>query len=212
MSFLDIDDVVQERGGTFSGYRSEYPDFFGISIGSVIPGLFSALKGMLRKLQKFNENESTFSLTEEFELLIAPIEDFIRDVESIIRTIDAIIDFIDAITSISFSYLVIKSGGGIDDITNQLQNAKGFPNEEKRQIIFGAFIGAGTVDPNSGAFDLGGYFKEAAQEFNEDSKDLFRDFNLSNEEMGLSFLNKIFKEPSIQTPPAPTLPTNLGGS
>jgi hypothetical protein len=198
---FNIDDIVEERGGLFTGYRSEYPDFFGFSVGSVFPYFFSYIKGLLKKLQKFNENESTFSLTEEFELLIAPINEFIDDIESIIRTIDAIIDFIDAILSISFSYLAISSGGGIEDISNQLQNAKGFPNEDKRQVIFGAFLGAGTIDPNTGAFDLSGYFKEASKEFDEETKDLFRDLNLSNEEMGLSFLNKILKPPEKPNTP-----------
>lgn len=187
-----IDDVLDSRDGIFSGYRSQYPDFYGISIGSVFPGLFSLLKGFLNKLKKFNEDESTFSLSEAFELLIEPIENFINDIEDLIETIETIINFIDAITKINFSYLTIKTGNGIEDIINQLENATGFPNEDKRQIILGGLLGASFIDPNSGQFDLTGYFNEAANEFKEDAKDLLNDLKLSNEEQGINFLNKFF--------------------
>ena len=73
-----------------------------------------------------------------------------------------------------------------------MQNATGFPNEDKRQIILGGLLGAGRVDPNSGEFDLSGYYNEAAKEFQEDAKDLFNDLKLSNEEKGIDFLNKLF--------------------
>jgi hypothetical protein len=189
---LIVDDALNERGGFFSGYRSKYPDFYGITVGSVFPFIFSAAKGLLQNLKKFNENESTFSLSDEFELLIAPIEDYIEDIEGFIYAIDSIIDFIDALTKINISYLTIKTGNGVADIINQLQNATGFPNEDKRQIILGGLLGAGYVDPDSGEFDLSGYYNEAAKEFQEDAKDLFNDLKLSNEEKGIDFLNKLF--------------------
>jgi hypothetical protein len=187
-----VDEALEERGGKFSGSRGTYPDFYGLSIGSIIPGTFSIIKGFLRKIKKLNEKESTFKLTEKFEAMIQPIYDFIIDIEDIIKSIENIINAIDALLNINISYLVIKSKNGVNDIVSQIEDATGFPNEDKRQIILGGFLGAGFIDPTGGEFDFGEYFKQASEEFDEEAKDLFNDLKSNNEEKGIGFLNKFF--------------------
>ena len=187
-----LDEALEDRGGKFSGSRGTYPDFLGFSIGSAFPGLFSIVKGFLRKLKKLNEKESVFTLTEKFEKLVEPITNFIDDIEDIIKSIDDIINAIDAILNINISYLVIKTNNGIPDIVNQIEDATGFPNEDKRQIILGGLLGAGFVSPTGNEFNFSGYIKEATDEFNEDAKDLFGDLKESNQDAGIGFLNKFF--------------------
>lgn len=187
-----LDEALEDRGGKFSGSRGTYPDFLGFSLGSAFPGLFSIIRGFLRKLKKLNEKESVFTLTEKFEKLVQPIVDFIDDIEDIIKVIDDIINAIDAILNINISYLVIKTSNGIPDIVSQIEDATNFPNEDKRQIILGGLLGAGFVSPTGNEFNFGGYMKEAADEFKEDAKDLLGDLAGSNQEQGISFLNKFF--------------------
>jgi hypothetical protein len=188
-----LDEALDARGGRFTGSRGTYPDFYGFTLGSLMPSLFSVIKGFLRKLKKLNEKESTFSLSEKFQELVEPIEDFISEVEDVIQSIDDIINALDAILNCNISYLVIKSEGGVNDIINQLENATSFPNEDKRQIILGGLLGAGMINPNGNEFNFSQYFNDAAQEFKEDKADLFNDLKLSNEEKGIDFLNKFFK-------------------
>ena len=187
-----LDNALEDRAGRFSGMMGNYPDFVGITLGSIAPGFFSIIKGFLNKLKKLNRKESTFSLSEKFELMIQPIRNRIKDLEEIIKSIDAIIDLIEAILNINISYLTIKSNNGIEDIIEQLENSTGFPNEDKRQIILGGLLGAGTIDPNGNEFNMQGYFEEASQEFDELASDLFDDLQKNNEQKGISFLNKFF--------------------
>jgi hypothetical protein len=187
-----VDEIVEERGGRFSGSRGSYPDFLGVSLGSLAPGLFSLAKGFLNKIKKLNKKQSTFNLSEKFQKLIDPIESFIKEIEEMIQMIEDIINAIDAILDINISYLVIKSNNGVPDIINQLENAEGFPNEEKRQIILGGLLGAGIISPTGSEFNFSSYFNEAAEEFKEDKKDMYQDLKNSNEEKGIDFLNKFF--------------------
>ena len=187
-----LDEAIEDRGGKFTGSRGTYPDFIGFSIGSTFPGLFSVIKGFLRKLKKLNEKESTFSLSEKLEKMIQPLTDFIDDIEDIIKAIEDIINAIDALMNINISYLVIKSNNGVADIVGQIEDATNFPNEDKRQIILGGLLGAGMISPTGNEFNFSGYMKESAAEFNEDAEELFSDLKLSNEEKGISFLNKFF--------------------
>ena len=187
-----LDNALEDRAGKFSGMMGNYPDFVGITLGSIAPGFFSIIKGFLNKLKKLNRKESTFSLSEKFELMIQPIRNRIKELEEIIKSIDAIIDLIEAILNINISYLTIKSNNGIEDIIEQLENSTGFPNEDKRQIILGGLLGAGTIDPNGNEFNMQGYFEEASQEFEELASDLFGDLQKNNEQQGISFLNKFF--------------------
>ena len=187
-----VDEALEDRGGKFTGSRGTYPDFLGYTIGSLAPGLFSVIKGFLRKLKKLNEKESTFNLSEKFEKLIEPITDYIQDIEDIIKAIDDIVNAIDAILNINISYLVIKTNNGIPDIVSQIEDATGFPEEDKRHIILGGLLGAGFVSPTGDEFNFNEYMNEAGTEFKEDLEDLLGDLKLSNKDAGISFLNKFF--------------------
>ena len=187
-----LDNALEDRAGRFSGMMGTYPDFSGITLGSIAPGLFSRIKGFLNKLKKLNRNESTFDLSEKFEQMITPIRKRIKELEEIIASIDAILNLIDAILNTSLTYLTIKSNNGIEDIIEQLENSTGFPNEDKRQIILGGVLGAGTVDPSGTEFNLQAYFEDAVAEFNELKTDLFSDLASNNEQKGITFLNKFF--------------------
>jgi hypothetical protein len=187
-----LDNGLESRANKFSGSLGNYPDFVGMTLGSIAPGLFTYIKGFLHKLRKLNRKESTFSLSEKYELMIKPITEKIKEIEEIIKIIDAIVNAIDAILGISLTYLVIKSNGGVTDIIEQLENSTGFPNETKRQIILGGVLAAGTLDPNGNEFNMQGYFDEASQEFNELAGDLFDSLKQNNEQKGISFLNKFF--------------------
>lgn len=187
-----VDEILEERSGRLSGSRGKYPDFLGVSLGSLAPGLYSLAKGFLNKIKKLNKKQSTFNLSDKFQQMINPIEAFIKNIEEIILMIEDIVNAIDAILDISITYLVIKSDAGVNDIINQLQNAEGFPNEDKRQIILGGVLGAGTISPTGDEFNFSSYFKDAAEEFKEDKKDMFQDLKNSNQEKGIDFLNKFF--------------------
>lgn len=187
-----LDNALEDRAGRFSGMMGTYPDFSGITLGSIAPGLFSRIKGFLNKLKKLNRNESTFDLSEKFEQMITPIRKRIKELEEIIASIDAILNLIDAILNTSLTYLTIKSNNGIEDIIEQLENSTGFPNEDKRQIILGGVLGAGTVDPSGTEFNLQAYFEDAVAEFDELKTDLFSDLASNNEQKGITFLNKFF--------------------
>ena len=189
---LILEDALDDRGGKFSGSRGTYPDFYGVTLGSLFPGTYSMVKGFLRGLRKMNEKESVFKISEKIAGIIEDIESFINDIENIILQIDDFITMIDSILDINVSYLSIKSTNGVSDIIEQIRNATNFPNEDKRQVILGFVLGAGTIDVTGGDFNISSYFNEIKDEFNEDAKDLFKDLKLSNEEKGIKFLNGFF--------------------
>jgi hypothetical protein len=167
------------------------PNFWGISLGSIFPGVFTYLKFLLDKLRKWNRKQDGPTLAEVFDEWLKWFEEKIKEIEDIIFLIDQIVELIDAILGISLTYLIIDTTNGIPDIIAQLQSADGFPNEDKNQVILGFLAGFGFPNPNDPSLNLSEYFGSISNEFNQDAQDLISDLKLQNESDGIGIINKI---------------------
>lgn len=180
-------DYLQSQNSVFA----EPPNFIGVSLASLFPGVFTLLNYLVDRLRKFNEDKEEPSLSEFFEEILDWFDDTLQEIDDLLYLVEKITELIDAILGISLTYLRVSTTKGVEDFVAQLEGASGFPNEDSSQVILG-FVGVvGFPSPDDPALNLSEYFSEVSKEFNDEAADLLSDLKLQNEGEGLGFLNKI---------------------
>ena len=180
---------VLDRNQGFLQRTGEPPNFIGLTVGSIFSGPITYLKILIARLEAWNEKDDEPGLLDIFKSWINKIDTKIQKIQETILGIEKVIEFIDKLLNISFTYLVIDSNGGVDDIMAQLENASGFPNEEETQIILGCVIG---YSAGGSGFDMQAYFRSVENQFKEEKDGLFEDLRIQNEEDGIAQINKFF--------------------
>jgi hypothetical protein len=187
-SLPTLQEVLDKNRGVL--YRTgEPPNFIGVSVGSLLSGPIYYLKNLVSRLKYFKEKDEENKTIKWLKSYLRKTDKKIKKIEDIVDGIDKIIDLIDKIMNISFTYLIIDSTGGVDDIMAQLESAGNFPNEDESQIILGAVLG---YSAELSGFDMSSYFKSIEEQFKEEKNSLLGDLRIQTEEDGISYLNKFF--------------------
>jgi hypothetical protein len=187
-SLPTLQEVLDKNRGVL--YRTgEPPNFIGVSVGSLLSGPIYYLKNLVSRLKYFKEKDEENKIIKWLKSYLRKTDKKIKKIEDIVDGIDKIIDLIDKIMNISFTYLIIDSTGGVDDIMAQLESAGNFPNEDESQIILGAVLG---YSAELSGFDMSSYFKSIEEQFKEEKNSLLGDLRIQTEEDGVSYLNKFF--------------------
>jgi hypothetical protein len=183
-----LQEILDKNRGVL--YRTgEPPNFIGMSIGSIFSGPIYYLKNLITRLEYWKQEDKEPGLLDVLKTWLNRIDKKIQKIEEAISGIEKLIDLIDKILNISFTYLMIDSEGGVDDIMAQLEAASGFPNEEESQIILGMVIG---YSADGSGFDMSAYFNSINMQNKEERDSLFADLRIQTEEDGNSYLNKFF--------------------
>lgn len=169
----------------------EPPNFVGVSLASLLPGIFTTLNWLVDRLRYFNSKKEEPTLAETLETWVSYFEEVISEIDDVLYLIEKVVALIDALLGISVTYLRVSTTRGVEGFLEELRNASNFPNEDSSQVILG-FVGlVGFPTPGDPALNLSEYFSSVSKEFNEEASDLISDLKLDNEGEGLSFLNKI---------------------
>lgn len=174
--------------------EGEPPDFYGVSLYSLMPSVFGSLDNLNTFLRELTNNpSSTFS-----ELVSAVIDMVQRKIDKLnrlVKVLDSLISFLDDLLKISVTMLEISSTKGVYDIYDQLMNSdtSAFPNagSGKTMYVGGYAFAFGTVTSTKLNIDFQTYIQDRNVQFDEVKGQL--DTVKTKFPGGLNFFEKIIK-------------------
>ena len=166
------------------------PDFYGVSVASLFPGLFGELDKVWSFLNAFfGDRPSSFS--ELIQDAIDLVQKEIDALKKIVDSIDSAVDSLDAFLNTGFQMLEIHSNDGVTDIHDKLVSSEGFAGTSKNTPMFiGGYVFAfGTIDTSHPvSFDIDSYYANRKTEWDE-AKAQFREVKTD----GTHALDKMLK-------------------
>ncbi len=180
-SQVQKDKISSEAFGIVSG--GTYPDFYGYSLESLLPGIFNQLRSLTNMARAGSQSVSN-SLNETFQDVITEIRGYIGYISDAVALIRDLVSLISSLQQFNASVLKVTSTGGVYDIYDQLMSASGFPDEETDppRWIFGWVLAAGVPDiqgTKDTLFNYGSLIKDSSKEFNAFAKDSLKEYNKS---------------------------------
>ena len=165
--------MAQTQNFTNPINEGEPPDFYGMSLWSLMPELFNKLQDVIQIIRGFSENPGT-GFTELVESVIDMTSRKIDKLNRLVKAIDRLITFIEDISKISINILEISSSQGSYDIYTQLlesdSSAIPFAGTGKSVYIGGYVFAVGAVTQNSVGLDFQTYTQDRNLQFDDISE------------------------------------------
>lgn len=151
------------------------PDFYGMSLYSLMPELFNNLESVLFFLNNYyNDIPPLFG--DQFDALIKLVKDKIQILKNFSNQLQEIIKYFEDLLNTSLNILTIESNLGNEDIYDKLISALEAPGQDSgRRMFYGGYVIAfGIPDPNkiNESLDIDKIIKETAMEFDEKNREL----------------------------------------
>lgn len=151
------------------------PDFYGVSLYSLMPELFNNIESIFYFLKNYyNDIPPLFS--DQFDSLIQSVKNKIQMLKNFSKQLQNIIKYLTDILNTSISILVIDSDKGNEDIYEKLLEAKNAPGQDTgREMFYGGLVlayGFPDINKINETFDINGLMKEMNIEWNEKTNDL----------------------------------------
>lgn len=151
------------------------PDFYGISLYSIMPELFNNMESILFFLNNYyNDIPPLFG--DQFDAMIKLVKDKIQILKNFSKQLQEIILYFEDLLKTSLNILTIESKLGNEDIYDKLISAIEAPGQDSgRRMFYGGYVIAfGTPDLTKvqESLDINKIIKETSMEFDEKSREL----------------------------------------
>lgn len=165
--YRNLIDWFQKNTGPEGG-RGQAPDFIGISAYQLLPELFDGLEKIIDALEAlFKKTKS--GLAKYIKDVIDFLRKEIQEIRMFIQLIEEIIDFIERLLEFNGALLDVEAYGTYN-LVEKLRLSKGFPVPPDQKIYIGGGLfcfGYPTDKDNPGSFDLGKFWKDGYNKFND---------------------------------------------
>lgn len=151
------------------------PDFYGVSLYSLMPELFNNLESILFFLNNYyNDIPPLFG--DQFDSMIKLVKDKIQILKNFSNQLNEIILYFEDLLNTSLNILTIESDLGNSDIYDKLVSAIEAPGQDSgRRMFYGGYVIAfGIPDPSkiTESLDIDKILKETSVEFDEKTREL----------------------------------------
>jgi len=151
------------------------PDFYGISLYSVMPELFNNMESILFFLNNYyNDIPPLFG--DQFDSMIKLVKDKIQILKNFSKQLQEIILYFEDLLKTSLNILTIESKLGNEDIYDKLISAIEAPGQDSgRRMFYGGYViafGVPDLTKAQESLDINKIIKETSMEFDEKSREL----------------------------------------
>lgn len=151
------------------------PDFYGVSLYSVMPELFNNMESILFFLNNYyNDIPPLFG--DQFDAMIKLVKDKIQILKNFSIQLQEIILYFEDLLKTSLNILTIESNLGNEDIYDKLISAIEAPGQDSgRKMFYGGYViafGIPDLTKVQESLDINKIIKETSMEFDEKSREL----------------------------------------
>jgi len=148
--------------------RGTAPDFIGISAYQLLPELFDGLERIIDALESLFKKTSS-GLAKYIKDIIEFLRKEIQEIRTFIQLIQEIIDFIDRLLEFNGALLDVEAYGNVD-LVDKIRASTNFPVDPDQKVYIGGGLfcfGYPTDKDNPGSFDLGKFWKDGYNRFQD---------------------------------------------